>query len=100
VSADRSAVTLVIEDADGQPHTSGFPVKRESRRVASADHHDLAPSALIEHTIARGEGRLADAGVLVVETGVHTGRSPEDKFVVRHGELADEIWWGSVNQPM
>jgi phosphoenolpyruvate carboxykinase (ATP) len=36
----------------------------------------------------------------VVETGTHTGRSPQDKFVVRHGELADEIWWGSVNQPM
>ena len=100
MSADRSAVTLVIEDANGEPHTGGLPVKRESRRAASPDHHDLAPSLLIEHTIGRGEGRLADAGALVVETGVHTGRSPEDKFVVRHGELADEIWWGSVNQPM
>jgi phosphoenolpyruvate carboxykinase (ATP) len=73
---------------------------RQSRQRASADHRDLAPGVLIEHAIRRGEGRLADSGALVVETGTHTGRSPEDKFVVRHGELADEIWWGSVNQPM
>jgi phosphoenolpyruvate carboxykinase (ATP) len=90
----------VIEDADGDPRTGGFPVKRALQRAASTDHRDLAPSALIEHTIRRNEGRLADGGALVVETGMHTGRSPEDKFVVRHGELADEIWWGSVNQPM
>jgi phosphoenolpyruvate carboxykinase (ATP) len=100
VSADRSAVTLVTEDADGDSHAGFLPVKRESRSTASVDYRDLAPSVLIEHTIRRGEGRLADAGALVVETGAHTGRSPEDKFVVRHGELADEIWWGSVNQPM
>ena len=100
MSADRSGVTLVIEDGHGEPHRGGLPVKRDSRRAASTDHRDLAPSVLIEHTIRRGEGRLADAGALVVETGVHTGRSPEDKFVVRHGEIADEIWWGSVNQPM
>ncbi len=73
---------------------------RQARRTASVDHRDLAPGALIEHAIRRGEGQLANSGALVVETGTHTGRSPEDKFVVRHGELADEIWWGSVNQPM
>src|SRR5215207_1600182 len=100
VSVSRPAVTLVIEDADGEPHAAGHPVKRESRRTPRADHRDLAPGVLVEHAIRRGEGQLADSGALVVETGVHTGRSPEDKFVVRHGELADEIWWGSVNQPM
>jgi phosphoenolpyruvate carboxykinase (ATP) len=100
VSAGRQTVTLVIEEADGKPEPGSRPVKRESRRAVSVDHRDLAPSVLVEHTIRRGEGRLADGGALVVETGVHTGRSPEDKFVVQHGELADEIWWGSVNKPM
>src|SRR5829696_8957277 len=100
MSAGRRAVTLVIEEADGGPNARSAPVTRQSRRTATADHRDLAPGVLVEHAIRRGEGRLADAGALVVETGVHTGRSPQDKFVVRHGELADEIWWGSVNQPM
>ena len=100
MSAGRRAVTLVIEEADGGPNARSAPVTRQSRRSASADHRDLAPGVLIEHAIRRGEGRLADSGALVVETGAHTGRSPDDKFVVRQGELADEIWWGSVNQPM
>jgi phosphoenolpyruvate carboxykinase (ATP) len=100
VGVSRPAVTLVIEDADGESHADGRPVKRESRRTPRVDYRDLAPGVLVEHAIRRGEGQLADSGALVVETGVHTGRSPEDKFVVRHGELADEIWWGSVNQPM
>jgi phosphoenolpyruvate carboxykinase (ATP) len=100
VSASRSAVTLVIEDARGEAHADGRAVKNDSRRTARADHRDLAPALLIEHALRDGEGRLADSGALVVETGVHTGRSPQDKFVVRHGDLADEIWWGSVNRPM
>ncbi|MBW3634669.1 MAG: phosphoenolpyruvate carboxykinase (ATP) [Chloroflexi bacterium] len=69
-------------------------------RKASVEYRNLAPSELIEHAIRRGEGKLASSGALVVETGVHTGRSPDDKFIARHGELADEIWWGSVNQPV
>lgn len=100
MSAGRQAVTLVIEEADSGPNASSAPVKRLSRRTASLDHRDLAPAVLVEHAIRRGEGRIADSGALVVETGIHTGRSPQDKFVVRSGELADEIWWGSVNQPM
>ena len=100
MSASRSAVTLVIEEANSEPHADDRPVKRELRRTAKAEHRDLAAGVLIEHAIHRGEGRLADSGALVVETGVHTGRSPADKFIVRHGDLADDIWWGSVNQPM
>jgi phosphoenolpyruvate carboxykinase (ATP) len=100
VSAVHRTVTLVIEEADSGPNASSAPVTRQARRTAKVDHRDLASGVLIEHAIRRGEGRLADSGALVVETGTHTGRSPQDKFVVRHGELADEIWWGSVNQPM
>jgi phosphoenolpyruvate carboxykinase (ATP) len=64
------------------------------------EYHNLAPGQLIEHAILRGEGKLADLGALVVQTGSHTGRSPDDKFVSRHGDLVDKIWWGRVNQPM
>ena len=43
---------------------------------------------------------LAHGGPLVVDTGRHTGRSPNDKFVVREPESEDRIWWGKVNQPL
>jgi phosphoenolpyruvate carboxykinase (ATP) len=52
---------------------------------------------LYEHTLARGEGRLAEGGALVVDTGKHTGRSPKDKFIVREPGSESRIWWGDVN---
>jgi phosphoenolpyruvate carboxykinase (ATP) len=34
-----------------------------------------------------------------VRTGRHTGRSPNDKFLVREPSSENLIWWGSVNKP-
>jgi len=70
------------------------------RPGTTTEFRNLSAAELIEQAIRRDEGRLADSGALAVETGAHTGRSPRDKFVVRHGAMADEIWWGDVNQPM
>jgi len=56
-------------------------------------HWNLGPAALVEQAIARGEGMLAKDGPLVVQTGKHTGRSANDKFIVRDGETETTIWW-------
>jgi phosphoenolpyruvate carboxykinase (ATP) len=37
---------------------------------------------------------------LVADTGVFTGRSPKDKFVVRDALTDAEVDWGKVNQPL
>jgi phosphoenolpyruvate carboxykinase (ATP) len=52
-----------------------------------------ATTLLYEHAISRGEGHLAEGGPLAVDTGVHTGRSPQDKFIVREPGSEDRIWW-------
>jgi phosphoenolpyruvate carboxykinase (ATP) len=57
-------------------------------------------SLLYTHTLVREEGRLAEGGPLVVDTGHHTGRSAKDKFFVREPESEDRIAWGDINQPM
>ena len=57
-------------------------------------------SLLYTHALARGEGRLAEGGPLVVDTGRYTGRSPKDKFVVREAGSEERIWWGDVNHPL
>jgi phosphoenolpyruvate carboxykinase (ATP) len=56
-------------------------------------HWNLGPAALVEQAIARGEGLLAKDGPLVVQTGKHTGRSANDKFLVRDAETESTIWW-------
>src|SRR3954451_15552563 len=48
---------------------------------------------LYEHAVARGEARLGQGGPMVVDTGKHTGRSPQGKFIVREPGSADRIWW-------
>src|SRR5579884_2002782 len=63
-------------------------------------HSNLTTPVLYMHALRRGEGVLAHGGPLVVDTGRHTGRSPNDKFVVREPGYDDRIWWGKVNQPL
>ncbi len=63
-------------------------------------HWNLTHPALYEHIVRRREGIIAHLGPIVVRTGVHTGRSPNDKFIVRESGSEDKIWWGEVNRPM
>jgi phosphoenolpyruvate carboxykinase (ATP) len=57
-------------------------------------------SQLYTHALERGNDKLAEGGPLVVDTGRFTGRSPQDKFVVRKPGSEDRIWWGDVNRPI
>ena len=68
--------------------------------VVADIHWNLLTAPLVEAALQRGEGRLAADGPLVVETGLHTGRSAKDKFTVRDDETDETVWWGKTNQPM
>jgi phosphoenolpyruvate carboxykinase (ATP) len=63
-------------------------------------HWNCPPAALVEHAIRRGEGLLTRDGAFATVTTPHTGRSPNDKFVVREPESEPHIWWGDVNVPL
>lgn len=52
----------------------------------------VAPK-LYEHAIQRNEAQLVAGGALVADTGVHTGRSPKDKFVVCDKNTDKTVWW-------
>ncbi|HUH12578.1 MAG TPA: phosphoenolpyruvate carboxykinase (ATP) [Longimicrobiales bacterium] len=72
---------------------------REGIRPSGPAHWNLSPSALVEHAVRREEGILTSDGAFVGITTPHTGRSPDDKFVVREAGSEGEIWWGKVNVP-
>ena len=61
---------------------------------------NLSTAELYEDAIRAGDGLVAAEGPLVVRTGKHTGRSPEDKFIVDERSSRDKIWWGPVNRPI
>lgn len=60
---------------------------------------NLCTPALYEHALQRHEALMAHLGPLVVRTGQYTGRSPNDKYVVKEPSSQENIWWGKVNQP-
>lgn len=55
---------------------------------------NLPPAALVEETLALGQGVLTNTGALAVDTGEFTGRSPKDKFIVADETTKDTVWWG------
>jgi len=63
-------------------------------------HWNLLAPELVEAAIRRSEGQLADMGPFVANTSPHTGRSPNDKFVVREPGSEADVDWGKVNQPI
>jgi phosphoenolpyruvate carboxykinase (ATP) len=63
-------------------------------------HWNLPAAALYEEAVRRREGVTAQGGALAVLTGVHTGRSPNDKFIVREPASESHIDWGKVNRPI
>ena len=87
-----------------------MPLERPSHTQGSLESHgiqnlntvywNLSTPSLVEEAIRRREGRLAHLGPLVVRTGQHTGRSPNDKFIVREPSSSEKVWWGKVNRPM
>ncbi len=62
-------------------------------------HYNLQLAALLQEAVTRGEGEIGNGGTFLVSTGKHTGRSPNDKFVVREPSVEDSIWWEN-NKPM
>ena len=74
-------------------HNESFGADRFGlRNLGSLAWNDLAP-VLVEKSVARGEGQLTAHGAICVETGAHTGRSAQDKFLVRTAGTEDQIWW-------
>ena len=59
----------------------------------AAVHWNHSEPVLYEHAIANKEGHVVEGGAFCAETGIHTGRSPKDKFVVSDESTEKTIWW-------
>jgi phosphoenolpyruvate carboxykinase (ATP) len=65
-----------------------------------SENWNLGPAALYEDAIRRSEGQITADGAFLATTGVHTGRSPKDKFIVESDTTRDSVNWGAINQPI
>ncbi len=60
---------------------------------------NLPIEALYEESVFRNEGKIGLGGPFVVNTGKHTARAANDKFVVREPNSEGHVWWGQYNRP-
>jgi phosphoenolpyruvate carboxykinase (ATP) len=84
--------------SDGR-NAGAYGLEGQGFRNLKAVQWNLAAPALYEASVARGEGQVAKNGPIVVLTGQHTGRSANDKFVVRDAASEKNVWWDN-NKPM
>ena len=55
--------------------------------------YNLREAELYEEALNRREAQLSAHGALVAKTGIHTGRSAKDKYVVRDANTDPHVWW-------
>ena len=68
--------------------------------IARSIHANLTAPQLVQASLVKGESRLSAEGAVIVRTGVHTGRSVADKWVVDEPETTADVRWGKVNQKL
>src|SRR5215208_4207624 len=91
--------TQTTPTVDAGARGGSHGLEKQGVRPAGDVHWNLVAPELIQAAVRRGEGELADMGPFVAVTSPHTGRSPNDKFVVKEPSTEADVDWGKVNQP-
>ena len=79
--------------------SSDYTLKNHGLTNLRQVYWNLPTESLYEEAVFRGEAKISRMGALVVDSGKHTARAAQDKFVVREPSSEDHIWWGEYNRP-
>jgi phosphoenolpyruvate carboxykinase (ATP) len=82
-----------------QTRKADFNLSNHSVSNLRIAYWNLSTEALYEEAVFRGEGVTSRGGAFIAHTGKHTARSANDKFIVRHVDSENNIWWGTYNRP-
>ncbi len=64
-------------------------------------YRNLSPAQLYSKALRHDlSAVISDKGALILKSGEKTGRSPNDKRIVKEPKTQDDIWWGDINIPM
>mgnify|MGYP006277563741 CR=1 FL=1 len=88
------------------PDLDVYGIKKKKKIYYNLDYDVLFEHETDENLEGYEKGFVTDTGAVAVDTGIFTGRSPKDKYIVKEDESVDKIWWadpgrkGSDNKPI
>ena len=86
-------------EATAQTRKADYNLSNHAISNLRLAYWNLPTEALYEEAVFRNEGATVAGGPFVANTGKHTARSANDKFVVRHTDSENNVWWGVYNRP-
>ncbi|MFC2090058.1 phosphoenolpyruvate carboxykinase (ATP) [Bacteroidota bacterium] len=72
-----------------------YGISGNTEIVYNPDYDNLYQEELKESLSGYEKGVLTELGAVKVDTGIFTGRSPKDKYIVLDETTRDTVWWKS-----
>ena len=97
---------MAYKDLKEAPDLSVYGIEDVQKIYYNLDYDELYEHETDENLEGYEKGFETDTGAVAVDTGIFTGRSPKDKYIVKEDESVDKIWWadpkrkGSDNKPI
>jgi phosphoenolpyruvate carboxykinase (ATP) len=79
---------------------SSFDLNAHGIRVENVLRNAVPPVLYKEAVFYDRQTEISSRGALIALSGAKTGRSPQDKRVVREPQSEADVWWGKVNIPL
>lgn len=86
-------------EAQSEARKSDYSLENQGLYGLNKVYWNLPTEALYEEAVFRSEGKITRLGPFAVNTGKHTARAANDKFVVREPTSEGHVWWGQYNRP-
>lgn len=83
-----------------------YGIKNTQQVVYNPDYDTLFQEETRDELQGFERGIVTESGAVAVDTGIFTGRSPKDKYIVRDDTTRDTLWWNdrgngkNDNQPL
>lgn len=78
-----------------------YGIKNVKRVVYNPTYEELYKAEMSEKNEGFEQGVLTDTGAVAVKTGIFTGRSPKDRYILKDSISQNTIWWdGNINKPV
>jgi len=78
-----------------------YGIKNVKNVIHNPSYEELFQAEISEKNEGFEKGTLTKTGAVCVKTGIFTGRSPKDKYIVKDATSDQHMWWdGNINKPV